>query len=105
MSRYQRIYDALSAQLKPAVLSVENESSQHHVPEGSETHFKIIVVSSTFQKQTRVARHKNIHTLLADELKQGLHALSLYLYTPEEWAQRKTTPASPSCRGGMRRLK
>jgi BolA protein len=28
------------------------------------------------------------------------HALALHTYTPEEWAQIDTAPASPTCAGG-----
>lgn len=98
MSREQRINDALSTQLKPESLSIENESFRHQVPAGSESHFKIIAVSSTFIGLRPIARHRLVNTLLAAEFASGLHALSLHLYTPEEW-QRQTegAPTSPPC--------
>lgn len=33
----------------PKVLQVINESHMHHVPEGSESHFKVVVVSDRFE--------------------------------------------------------
>ena len=101
MSREQRIYDALSLDLKPDYLSIDNESGRHNVPAGSETHFKIIAVSPIFEHQGRVARHRLLNTLLAKEFTLGLHALSLHLYTPEEWAKKRVhVPASPACQNG-----
>jgi len=102
MSRKQRIHDLLFTQFKPEVLLVENESNRHHVPEGSETHFKIVVVSENFKHLNRIARHRQVNTLIAPEFTVGLHALSLHLYTPAEWQHQAGlgAPSSPACRNG-----
>jgi BolA-like protein 1 len=42
------------------------------------------VVSEEFKGKNLVKRHQLIYGLLADELKNGLHALSLSTKTPEE---------------------
>ena len=42
------ISTALQAAFKPQTLLVENESFRHNVPEGSETHFKVTLVSEAF---------------------------------------------------------
>lgn len=103
MTRKSRIEQTLLTHLQPQHLDVINESDKHHVPKGSETHFKLILVSSRFQDLSRIARHQLIYGLLADELKHGLHALSLHLSTPAEWqAQQQSVPASPACRDGYR---
>lgn len=103
MSRQQRITDLLSQQLQPSFLDIINESNRHHVPAGSETHFKITATSSQFQGLSLLDRHRLINKLLADELNQGLHALSLHLYTKEEWdAKGFQAPQSPACRDGYR---
>ena len=87
--------------LAPLVLRVENESGAHHVPAGAETHFKVILVSRRFTNLTKVARHRLVHDTLSDQFASGLHALSLRLFTPEEWeAQGGETAASPLCQGG-----
>lgn len=102
MSRKSRIEQQLTQELPLDFLQVENESGNHHVPEGSETHFKIIAVSAKFEQKSRIDRHKLLYNLLANELAAGLHALSLHLYTPEEWAAREqTTQQSPKCRDGF----
>ena len=98
MSRKQRIYHALSNALTPEILSVENESHNHHVPPDSETHFKIVAISSLFENRNRIERHRLINHLLTDELQSGLHAITLHLYTPTEWSKKTATvPASPLC--------
>ena len=98
MTRKQYINDALSLALTPDILIIENESANHQVPVGSETHFKVVAVSAEFVNLSRVARHRLINNLLATEFSTGLHALSLHLYTPDEWKQQHTRiPASPAC--------
>ncbi len=102
MSRQDRIKQQLTEALNPIDLNVEDESSNHHVPEGAETHFKVTVVSLQFTKLTRIERHRLLNKLLAQEFALGLHALSLHLYTPEEWEKNnKTVLKSPACRDGF----
>ena len=58
MLRKDRIEQILNQELQPTYLSVEDESANHHVPEGAETHFKVIAVSPRFSDLTRIARHR-----------------------------------------------
>lgn len=103
MTRKQKIETHLTRHLKPVLMDILNESYLHHVPEGSETHFKAMIVSQQFVNLSRVERHRRVMALLAEEFAQGLHALSLHLYTPDEWSLRQNkVPASPACRDGYR---
>ena len=43
-----RIEQKLQSAFVPAMLQVVNESHMHSVPPGSETHFKVVVVSDRF---------------------------------------------------------
>lgn len=84
-------------------LEVINESHMHSVPVNSETHFKLILVSTEFLGKPRIQRHRFINDLLKEELAGPVHALSLKLYTPEEWsAHNPETLKSPDCRGGSK---
>lgn len=104
MSRLQRLNDALFIELKPDTLTIEDESSRHHVPVGAETHFKVVAVSACFNNLNRIARHRLVNACLNDEFSTGMHALSLHLYTPDEWQQKtQTVPNSPACRDGKHR--
>ncbi|EKT53525.1 transcriptional regulator BolA [Providencia sneebia] len=95
------IEQKLSAAFEPSHLEVLNESYQHNVPEGSESHFKVILVSAKFENKRMVGRHRDIYAILADELAGSIHALALHTYTPAEWeALADTTLNSPACRGG-----
>lgn len=50
----------------------------------AETHFKVEVVSAQFEGKMPVARHRMVYTLLDQEIKDGVHALSLKTKTPAE---------------------
>ncbi|MFC3909526.1 BolA family protein [Legionella dresdenensis] len=103
MNREQYLTGLLQRTFNPIFLEVINESSLHHVPENSETHFKVTVVSNSFQAKSRIERHRELNKLLADQFDLGLHALSLHLYTPEEWEKAGgKTGQSPVCKGGYR---
>ena len=104
MQRKERIEQQLVQELAPVFLSVENESNNHHVPKGSETHFKVIAVSAQFADLNRVARHRLLNKLLSNEFDLGLHALSMHLYTEEEW-QKQNNPilTSPACKDGFQK--
>ncbi len=85
MNRFNRIQSLVQESIKPLHLELENESSQHSVPPGSETHFKILVVSDVFNEISRIDRQRKIHALLDQEFKTGLRALTIRALTPLEW--------------------
>jgi BolA protein len=103
MSRKDRIELLLNQELNPIYLNVEDESANHHVPEGAQTHFKVTAVSARFFGLTLIARHRLLNQLLSQEFDLGLHALSIHLYTAQEWEKNNhTVLKSPSCRDGYK---
>ena len=89
--------------LLPSHLEVINESHMHNVPPGSESHFKVIVVSDVFEAKSRVQRHQTMNAVLADELAGPVHALSMQTQTDAEWdASGGRKVASPACHGGSK---
>ena len=95
----QKIQDAL----KPEFLEVINESHMHNVPPGSESHFKVIIVSPDFAPLGPVQRHQAVNGILADELAGPVHALSMETHTAPEWEQRGGQRLqSPQCHGGSK---
>jgi len=103
MSVEQHIRQILLAALDPVLLQVENESAGHNVPPGSETHFKVTLVSDGFSGVARIQRHRQVNRLLAELLAGPVHALALHLYAPEEWREGAGPAESPPCLGGGRR--
>jgi len=82
-------------------LQVVNESDQHNVPENSQTHFKVVLVSDDFVQMSRIKRHRSMNALLSDLLAGPVHALALHPYTADEWHKRfGEAPLSPPCHGG-----
>ncbi len=103
MSRQERIQRALTQGLSPLHLEVIDESHLHSVPKGSQSHFKLVVVSEVFAKENLIGRHRRINALLRDEFHSGLHALAIHAWTPEEWFdQGGLVPESPPCEGGSK---
>lgn len=95
-----QITEKLTQAFAPVHLDVRNESYMHNVPEGAESHFKVVVVSDEFEGKRLIQRHRAINTTLADELADDIHALAIHTYTPEEWQEQAHAPDSPACRGG-----
>lgn len=88
MSMENRIREKLTVGLEPVRLDVVNESEKHaghrSSPGTGESHFRVLVVSPKFAGQSRVARHRMVNQLIADELAGGVHALALSTYAPGE---------------------
>lgn len=98
-----QIENKLKKQFQPLYLDVINESYKHHVPEGSESHFLVVLVSQQFEGQTRIQRQRSVYSCLSDELGGEVHALSQKLYTSEEWDNIEDKNFStPNCAGGSK---
>lgn len=96
------IHQKLTTQLQPTFLSILNESHLHSGPPGRESHFKVTIVSSKFDSLNILARHRTVNTILADELKHAIHALSITARTPAQWEADQTVQKSPACLGGQK---
>jgi BolA protein len=94
------IHDDLVEAFVPAVLEVLNEAHMHSGP-GTESHFKVVVISDQFAGKALVQRHRMVNQALTSQLEAGLHALSIVAYTPQQWEEKGGVfPASPPCGGG-----
>lgn len=103
MSRKERIKQLLAEQFQPLHLEVEDESHMHNVPEGAQSHFKVILVSDQFEGMTPVARQRKVNQLVAEEFATGMHAFSLFTWTPQQWFEKGgQAPDSPPCLGGSK---
>jgi BolA family transcriptional regulator, general stress-responsive regulator len=88
MSIKEIIEAKLTQALSPVSLTVIDESEKHRGHggwrEGGETHFRVQIVAAAFSGMNRVARHRAVNDLLADELANGVHALAIEVRAPEE---------------------
>ncbi len=80
--------EKLMLALEPARLDVINESELHaghrSSPGTGESHFRVLIVAEKFSGMPRVARHRMVNEILADELSGRIHALALSTYAPGE---------------------
>ena len=103
MTIQANIEEKITQALNPDYLEVANESHMHNVPPGSESHFKVTVVTSEFDNKMLVARHRMLNQLLKEELSGPVHALSLHTLTPTEWQEKNgEIRKSPPCLGGSK---
>ena len=83
-----RIHAKLTDAFSPADLLVVDDSAKHVGHAGhdgrGESHFTVVVVSDAFDGLSRVARQRLVYDLLAEELADRVHALSLRTLTPAE---------------------
>jgi len=95
MTLQELIATKIKQRLTPQHFEISNESSLHHVPTGSESHFKVLIVSNEFEGKPLLQRHKILNEVLKKEMRDQIHALALHTLTPKEWEQ-MTTVEHPS---------
>lgn len=83
--------------------SVDSRPNKHNVGPGSESHFKVVIVSQAFADKRLLQCHRMVNEVLAEELSNYIHALAIHTYSPEKWAATNAAPDSPNCMGGNKR--
>lgn len=101
------IQATIEARLKdafePVHLEVENESFKHSVPPGSESHFKVFVVSPKFDGVPLLQRHRLVNDAIKGSAADlPVHALSIQAKTPAQWQAGATIQSTPNCKGGSK---
>ncbi|TRY84789.1 hypothetical protein DNTS_008971 [Danionella cerebrum] len=92
----------LTQALSPEHLEVINESHMHAVPPGSESHFRVVVVSPRFEGLSLLQRHRLVNDALKEELSSCIHALAIQAKTPQQWSSDPKLGKSPPCMGGSK---
>ncbi len=92
-----RLEDKLTAAFAPVHLHIHDDSHRHagHNPDGpghapldspvtgyGETHFNIEITAEAFRGLSRVAAQRLVYAVVADELRERVHALSLICKAP-----------------------
>jgi BolA protein len=87
MNRAERITAILTQHLQPIHLEVADVSHKHAghagARPGGETHYDVTLVAGCFAGMGKIQRHQAVYQLLAEELRTGLHALSIQADAPE----------------------
>ncbi len=103
MNVQETIRTKIARALDPVHLEVLNESPMHNVPPGSESHFKVVVVSERFVGRRLIQRHRAVNEALAEELRNDVHALALHTRPQDGWFERAGGSwQSPPCMGGSK---
>ena len=104
MGMQERIEASLTRALSPAHVELVNESHQHNVPAGSESHWNLIIVSEAFSGLRLVRRQRAVYAALREDMAGGIHALTMKTLTPEEWVAQggQVSNTSPQCLGGSK---
>ncbi|MFT6772547.1 MAG: BolA protein [Paracoccaceae bacterium] len=83
-----RMRAKLIAAFAPERLEIEDQSESHRghggYREGGQTHFHIVIRAAAFDGQSRVARQRMINKVVADELAERVHALSMTVLGAQE---------------------
>lgn len=83
-----RIERKLTLAFSPVALEITDDSPLHAGHAGQnplgESHFSIFIVSAVFAGVSVVTRHREIYRVLADELHERVHSLSLQALSLEE---------------------
>ncbi len=82
------LHNKLVKAFAPDHIRLSDESHKHighagHRPDG-ESHFHLEMESAAFSGKSRVERQRMVYSLLAEELKERVHALSLRLSAPDD---------------------
>ena len=85
--RIAQIRSLLAASLAPLECEVEDESALHAGHAGAAAgggHYRLRLVTSRFEGQPRVARHRLVYDALHDMMQNDIHALAITALTPAE---------------------
>ena len=84
----ERMRAKLTEALAPLEMEIQDDSESHRghggYRDGGETHFNVRIRSAAFDGLNRVARQRLVHRIVAAELEERVHALSLSLAGSEE---------------------
>jgi len=88
MSTTKTLERKLREAFAPTEFELIDESERHRghsgYREGGESHFRLRMTSPAFAGESRVARQRAVNRVLADELRERVHALAMTLKAPGE---------------------
>ena len=90
MKRKSKIEKVIKDYFEPYYFSVLDVSEQHRghqsFREGTESHFKIIIVSKIFDNKKKIDRHRMVNKILKDDYSKDLHSITIKALTLEEFS-------------------
>ena len=93
MNLVQEIKSRLKKTIAIDHLTIMDDTGKHlrHQHYDGGRHFKIIIVSSTFEGVSLLDRHKLVYQALDGMIKNEIHALGLKTIATSEWKKNKET--------------
>ncbi len=85
--REQQIRQCLEFAFEPTELLLKDQSQLHAGHEGAKDgkgHFDVTIVSTKFDGNNRLERHRMVYDALGTLLESDIHALRIKAYTPSE---------------------
>jgi BolA protein len=82
------IEETLRLHFSPVFLKVEDDSARHAGHAGARAgggHFRVIIVSNSFEGKSLLERHRRVKEALKDFFGMKIHALQLTTLTPDQW--------------------
>ncbi|HVI90860.1 MAG TPA: BolA family protein [Dongiaceae bacterium] len=83
-----RLERKLREAFQPEMLRVIDQTNEHHGHAGwresGETHFRVEITATSFVGKSRVERQRQIYAVLAEDMNNPVHALSLVAKAPGE---------------------
>ncbi len=92
MDRRTRIETKLRESFAASYVLVVDESHRHAGHAGAREgggHFRAVVVSERFAGKLPVERQRLVYAVLAEEMGNDIHALSMQTLTPAQWAEQR----------------
>ncbi len=86
-ARVTAIRHQLTSHFEPTELLVKDQSQLHAGHAGAKDgkgHFDVTIVSSAFEGQNRLGRHRMVYDALTQLLQTDIHALRIKAFTPSE---------------------
>lgn len=85
--RPEQIRRRLEERFNPEELLVKDQSQLHAGHEGAKDgkgHFDVTIISTAFEGQNRIQRHRMVYDALTTLLQTDIHALRIKALTPSE---------------------
>jgi BolA protein len=92
VDRRTRIETKLRESFAASYVLVVDESHRHAGHAGAREgggHFRAVVVSERFADKLPVERQRLVYAVLAEEMGNDIHALSMQTLTPAQWAEQQ----------------
>jgi len=83
MSLFDRVKEKINKKINPEnIILIDNSHfhTKHKFFDSNKVHLKIIIKSKTLKKMNKIMAHKEIYSILKDEMSNKIHALEIEIH-------------------------